>query len=47
MKKYWLAVLLGVSVLAAGCKGTTDKTDTAREAKAENKETEDQEKEAL
>ena len=47
MKKYWLAVLLGVSVLAAGCKGTTDKTDTAREAEAENKETEDQEKEAL
>lgn len=45
MKKYWLAVLLGVSVLAAGCKATTDKADTAREAEAENKETE--EKEAL
>ena len=45
MRKYWLATLLGISVLAAGCKGSTDTTDTAKEAEAENTdniETEDQ-----
>lgn len=39
MRKYWLAVLLGVTVLAAGCKGSTDTTDTAKEASAEDTET--------
>ena len=29
MRKYWLAVLLGVTVLAAGCKSTTDTKNTA------------------
>lgn len=29
MKKYWLAILLGASVLAAGCKSNTDTKSTA------------------
>lgn len=32
MKKYWLAALLGVSVLAAGCKGNADTTDATKGA---------------
>ena len=47
MKKIWLAALLGVSVLAAGCKGNTDTTDTANEAESTEavEETEDNKQE--